>query len=136
MKASRNVLLAALFLIPAAASAQLRVQAGGSDVNIGADGGINVRTDGGSGGGKTTVQSKGGTAAVAGRGNSAANSIGGIEGDVAMEGVAVVNRRVYIDGKEIPANVKRYKSPRTGEVYVINRKGTSVQVTTESEDGK
>jgi hypothetical protein len=48
-----------------------------------------------------------------------------------QQGVAVVNGKVYIDGKEIPPKVTRYKSPRTGEVYLIRRDGGSVEVTTE-----
>lgn len=125
-------LIAVLALAGAAmtAVAQIRVQAGGTNVSIGADGGVNVQESGSN----VSVGGKGkGRAAVAGGGNTAGNTVGGIEGDVESEGVTIINGRVYIDGKEIPPKVTRYKSPRTGEVYVIRRKGTSVEVVSEED---
>lgn len=121
-------LAVALSMVAASASAQIRVQAGGADVSIG-NGGINVQTDEASG---ATATSK----ASAAGGNTAGNTIGGIEGEVDSQGVTIINGRVYIDGKEIPPKVTRYRSPRTGEVYVIRRKGGSVEVTSEQEGGK
>lgn len=117
-------LTVALSMVAASASAQIRVQAGGTDVSIGGNGGINVRTD------------NVGGAGVRSGGNTAGNTVGGIEGDVETQGVTIINGRVYIDGKEIPPKVTRYKSPRTGEVYVIRRKGGSVEVTSEQGDEK
>lgn len=119
-------------MLPLTVMGQINVQTGGSTVNIGKDGGISVRAGGES---KVDVRSKGSTA-IATEGNVVGNSVGGIEGDVEMDGVAVINGRVYIDGKEIPPKVTRYKSPRSGEVYIIKRQGTSVQVVSESENNK
>lgn len=133
MKPSVYLVAAAAVMSSVAAFAQIRVQAGGSDVNIGGDGGIRVRSGSSQ---RVDVRSNAGPAAVVNDGNVVGNSVGGIEGDVEMEGVAVVNGRVYIDGKEIPPKVTRYKSPRSGETYTIKRKGTSVQVVSESENGK
>lgn len=117
-------------LAAGSAIAQIRVQAGGANVNIGG-GSVSVQTD------DETVGVRGkGAKAVAGGGNTAGNTVGGIEGDVESQGVTIINGRVYIDGKEIPPKVTRYKSPRTGEVYTIRRKGSSVEVISDQEDRK
>ncbi|MCK9283913.1 MAG: hypothetical protein M0P39_06480 [Rhodocyclaceae bacterium] len=42
-----------------------------------------------------------------------------VEPDLEMEGVTVINGDVYIDGSKVPADRVRYKSPKTGKVYVI-----------------
>jgi hypothetical protein len=82
--------------------------------------GISVRAEG-----ISTTASDGGSASI---------TVGGIEGDVDAQGVAVVNGRVSIDGKEVPAGVTRYKSPRTGTVYSIERKNGKVNVRSEGAD--
>jgi len=69
---------------------------------------------------------------IATGGNTARNTVGGIGSNVDVQGVTVINGRVYIDNKEIPPDVTRYKSPRTGEVYIIKRKGGSVEVTSDA----
>jgi hypothetical protein len=121
------ITLAVASLVSASAMAQIKVDTGGTSVVIGAGGGVDVRTkDSGS------VSTKGSsTTAIATEGNTARNTVGGIGSNVDIQGVAVINGRVYIDNKEIPADVTRYKSPRTGEVYIIKRKGTSVEVVSE-----
>lgn len=82
------------------------------------------------GNGNVTVRAEG-VSTVATDGNTASVTVGGIDADADVQGVTVINGRVNIDGKDIPANVTRYKSPRTGTVYLIQRKGGSVSVTTE-----
>lgn len=120
-----------VLLASAGAVAQVRVEAGGTSVVVGG-GNVDVRTRG-----EGSVSTKGsGTTAIATEGNTVSNTVGGIGSNVDIQGVAVINNRVYIDNKEIPPNVTRYKSPRTGEVYVIKRKSGSVEVTTESGGGK
>lgn len=123
--------VAALFLAASPSMAQVRVQAGGTSVNIGAGGDVSVR----GGGANVNVRAKDMTA-IATEGNTVSNSVGGIGEGVDIQGVAVINGRVYIDNKEIPPKVTRYKSPRTGEVYIIRRKGGSVEVTSEAEAKK
>lgn len=82
--------------------------------------------------GKTgiTVRAEG-ISTTATDGNTASVTVGGIEGEVDVQGVTVINGRVSIDGKEIPAGVTRYKSPRTGTVYSIERKNGAVNVSSE-----
>lgn len=96
--------------------AQVRVKTPGQEVRIG-NGGVNVRAEG--------------ATAIATDGNTASVTVGGIDMDADVQGVTVINGRVSIDGKDVPPNVTRYKSPRTGTVYLIQRKGGSVSVTTE-----
>lgn len=49
--------------------------------------------------------------------------------DVEMEGVAVINGDVYVDGQKIPRGVTSYKSKKTGRTYRIQwGKGDSVSV--------
>jgi hypothetical protein len=45
--------------------------------------------------------------------------------------LSIINDKVFIDNKEVPPNVTRYKSPRTGTVYRIQRKGGAVSVSEE-----
>jgi hypothetical protein len=119
--------LALAVLISNTAIAQIRVDTGGTSVVIGG-GNVDVRTsEGGS------VSTHGGsTTAIATGGNTARNTVGGIGSNVDVQGVTVINGRVYIDNKEIPPDVTRYKSPRTGEVYIIKRKSGSVEVTSDA----
>jgi hypothetical protein len=119
--------LAISLLASMSATAQINVNTGGTSVVIGSDGGVDVRTNGA--GNVTTRGSS--TTAIATGGNTVRNTVGGIGSNVDVQGVTVINGRVYIDNTEVPPNVTRYKSPRTGEIYVIKRKGGSVEVTSE-----
>lgn len=138
------LVLVATSCLAASASAQVRVDTGGTSVVVGGGtsvvvgggsgtsvvvgggGGVDVRT----GGGSTSVTTKGGdVSASVGKGNVVGSTVGGVSPN--QQGVAVVNGKVFIDGKEIPPKVTRYKSPKTGEVYLIRREGGSVEVTTE-----
>jgi hypothetical protein len=118
--------LAIAFLVSGTAMAQIRVDTGGTSVVIGG-GNVDVRTN--EAGSVTTRGNS--TTAIATGGNTVRNTVGGIGSNVDVQGVTVINGRVYIDNKEIPPDVTRYKSPRTGEVYNIKRKGGSVEVTSE-----
>lgn len=61
-----------------------------------------------------------GNAAVSvGPGSSASNSSGSVDADVEMEGVAVINDDVFIDGEKIPRGKTRYTSKKTGKSYRI-----------------
>jgi hypothetical protein len=120
--------LAIALLAATTAIAQIKVDTGDTSVVIGGGGGVEVRTrDAGS----VTTRSNS-TTAIATDGSTVRNSVGGIGSNVDVQGVTVINGRVYIDNKEIPPDVTRYKSPRTGEVYTIKRKGGSVEVTSDS----
>ncbi len=120
--------LAIAFLVSSTAMAQIRVDTGGTSVVIGG-GNVDVRTNEA---GSSSVTTRGSsTTAIATGGNTVRNTVGGIGSNVDVQGVTVINGRVYIDNKEIPPDVTRYKSPRTGEVYIIKRKGGSVEVTSE-----
>ena len=103
-----------------AALAQINVSTSGQEVRIGKDGSVKARAEG---------------ASAARGGNEASVTVGGIAEDANIEGITVINGRVSIDGKEVPPNVSRYKSPKTGKVYVIQRKGGSVSVS-EAGEGK
>lgn len=98
--------------------AQINVKTPGHEVKVG-NGNVNVRAEG-----ITSIATDGGNASV---------TVGGIGQDADIQGVTVINGRVVIDGKDVPANVTRYKSPKTGTVYLIQRKAGSVNVTTEAE---
>ena len=95
-------------------SAQISVSMPGQDVRIAKDGSVKARSD------DTAVSSS--------RANEARVTVGGIADNANIEGVTIINDRVSIDGKEIPPNVTRYKSPKTGKTYLIERKGGSVSV--------
>lgn len=107
------LLLAGCFLLAAEVFAQVSVHALDQDVKVLNSAGVRVRSS------STTSKS-----AI----NEADVVVGGIIGDVDIEGVAVINGRVSIDGKSIPTHVRRYKSPKTGKVYLIERKDGSVSV--------
>lgn len=63
---------------------------------------------------------KSGNAAVSvGSGNSVSNSSGSIDADVQMEGVAVINDAVFIDGEKIARGKTRHTSKKTGKTYRI-----------------
>lgn len=63
-----------------------------------------------------------------GSGNHASVTVGKIAEDANIEGVTIINDRVSIDGKDIPPNTTRYKSPKTGKVYLIERNKSGVSV--------
>lgn len=68
---------------------------------------------------------------TASEGNTASVTVGGIGNDADVEGVTVINGKVWIDGREVPAAAKRYKS-KSGTVYRIERsKSGAVSVTSE-----
>ena len=115
-KLSRFVAACCLGLFAWNAGAEVTVKTPGHEVRPG-PGNVNVRAEG--------------VTAIATEGNSASVTIGGIESDADVQGVTVINGRVSIDGKDIPPGVTHYKSPRTGTVYLIERKNGSVSVTTE-----
>lgn len=116
-------LAAALLVLVAAGSAgaQISVRTPDREVKVGT-GSVNARAEG-----VTAIATDGGKASV---------TVGGIAGDADIQGITVINGRVSIDGKDVPANVTRYKSPRTGTVYLIQRKNGAVSVTTEEGTGK
>ncbi|SDG66459.1 hypothetical protein [Propionivibrio dicarboxylicus] len=95
------------------AFAQVSVSTPGQGVVIQRDGQVSVQAG----------------AFAGGRGkNEASVVVGHIADDANIEGVTVINGRVTIDGKDVPANATRYTSPRTGKVYSIQRNGGSVSV--------
>lgn len=71
--------------------------------------GVNVKVD----------RAKGNTAVSIGQGSKASNSSGSVEADVEMEGVAVINDDVFIDGEKIQRGKTRHTSKKTGKSYRI-----------------
>jgi hypothetical protein len=64
--------------------------------------------------------------------NSAENVAGVIEGDVEMEGVAIINDRVFIDGESISKGTTVHVGKKSGLKYRINwGKGGNVSVAQE-----
>ncbi len=61
----------------------------------------------------------GNTAISIGPGSTASNSSGTIDADVEMEGVAVINDDVFIDGEKIQRGKTRHTSKKTGKSYRI-----------------
>lgn len=53
--------------------------------------------------------------------NQAGNTAGLIESDVEMEGVAVINGDVFIDGEKVPPRVTTVTGKKSGKTYVIKR---------------
>lgn len=119
----KAVISVTLFIFSAAgvANAQVSIKMPGQEITVGKESNVNIR-------------GKGGTA-IATEGSSASVTVGSIDADADIQGVTVINGRVSIDGKDVPPHVTRYKSPKTGTVYLIQRKGSNVSVTTE-EGGK
>jgi len=63
---------------------------------------------------------KGGNTAVSvGSGSTASNSSGSIDADVQMDGVAVINDDVFIDGEKIQRGKTRHTSKKSGKSYRI-----------------
>lgn len=118
---STLAVLAGLAVVALETAADVSVKTPGQEVRIS--------------GASASVKSDG-VRATATAGSTAGVTVGGIEDDADIIGVTVINGRVSIDGKEIPPNVTRYKSPRTGTVYLIQRKNGSVSVTSEEGERK
>lgn len=51
--------------------------------------------------------------------STASNSAGSIDADVEMEGVAVINGTVYIDGERIPKGKRSHTARKSGKTYLI-----------------
>lgn len=107
----------------AAAQAQISISAGGQDVRVGADGAVSVQ-----GAGQDVRVGAGGQVSV-GSGNEVGSSVGSIAPGANIEGVTIINGKLWIDGKEIPPGIKTYKSPKTGKTYKIERHGKNIAVT-------
>lgn len=107
------------------ASAQISISAGGESVRIGAGGEVSVKGSGGD------VRVGAGGDVSVGQGNRVGSTVGEIAPGANIEGVTIINGKLWIDGKEIPPGVKRYKSPKTGKVYHIERQGKNVSVTSQ-----
>lgn len=52
-------------------------------------------------------------------GSVASNTAGSIEQDVQMEGVAVINGDVFVDGEKIPKGKSPVTSKKSGRTYLI-----------------
>lgn len=61
----------------------------------------------------------GNTAISIGPGSTASNTGGAIDADVNMEGVAVINDDVFIDGEKVQRGKTRHTSKKTGKSYRI-----------------
>ena len=108
-----RLLIIGCFSLAGTVQAQISVSTPGQDVRIGKDGSVKARSD------NTSSSSRGSEASV---------TVGGIADGANIEGVTIINDRLSIDGRDIPPNVTRYKSPKTGKVYLIQRKGGSISV--------
>ncbi|WP_126443835.1 hypothetical protein [Sulfuricystis multivorans] len=116
--------LAALATLAAATvQAQISISAGGQDVRVGADGSVSVQGTGGD------VRVGAGSQVSVGSHNEVGSSTGSIAPGANIEGVTIINGKLWIDGKEIPPGVKTYKSPKTGKIYKIERNGKNIAVT-------
>lgn len=57
-----------------------------------------------------------------GGGSNAGNAqVGNLGPDVEMEGVAVINGEVFIDGEKVPKGKTSYTSRKSGKTYLIRR---------------
>jgi hypothetical protein len=111
------------FVLTQTAMAQISISSGGQDVRIGSDGGVNVKGAG------ADVRVGAGNQVSVGGGNQVSSSAGEIAPGANIEGVTIINGKLWIDGKEIPPGVKSYKSPKTGMAYKIERNGKNISVT-------
>lgn len=111
------------FVLTQTVMAQISITTGGQDVRIGSDGGVNVKGAG------SDVRVGSGSQVSVGGGNQISSSAGEITPGANIEGVTIVNGKLWIDGKEIPPGVKNYKSPKTGMTYKIDRNGKNISVT-------
>lgn len=121
----RKIIFSGLISLLATGGAwsQVGIAAGDQDVRIGPDGSVSVR-----GAGEDVQVGAGGQVSV-GPGNEAKSLVGEITSGANIEGVTIINGKLWIDGKEVPPGVKRYKSPKTGKLYNIERRGNNVSVT-------
>ncbi|MCX7180878.1 MAG: hypothetical protein NTX56_19625 [Proteobacteria bacterium] len=71
------------------------------------------------GGSVKVKKGNGNTAVSVGPGSSASNSSGTVDADVEMEGIAVINDDVFIDGEKIKRGKTRHTSKKTGKSYRI-----------------
>ena len=100
MKQGQLSIIACFGLLAGAAVAQVVVDVPGVSVNVG--------------------KGKSGNSAISiGPGSTASNSSGSIGADVQMEGVAVINDDVFIDGEKIPRGKTKHTSKKTGKTYRI-----------------
>ena len=67
------------------------------------------------------VQSGKGNTAVNVGNSRAENTAGSMADGVEMEGVAVINGDVYVDGEKVPANKSSFVSKKSGKKYRITR---------------
>lgn len=64
-----------------------------------------------------------------GASNSVSVQSGVVESDVQIDGVAVINDDVFVDGEKVPREKASYTSKKTGKTYLIRRsKGGNVSV--------
>ena len=119
----KTIIGVAVLFVSQLAVAQIGVSVGGQNVSVGPDGSVSVKTPG------SNVQVNSGSQVSVGGGNKVASSVGEIAPGANIEGVTVINGKLWIDGKEIPAGVRQYKSPKTGKTYKIDRNGRNVAVT-------
>jgi len=117
-----SIALAGVF-ISQTAQCQVAVSAGGQDIWVGSDGSVSVKSNG------RESDVGAGTKVSVGVGNKVESSVGRIEPGANIEGVTIINGKLWIDGKEVPPGVERYKSPKSGKIYNIERRGTNVSVT-------
>lgn len=110
-------------LIGSGASSQVSVSAGSQDIRVGTDGSVSVKGSG------QDVRTGSGNQISIGQGNKVKSSVGEVEPGAMVEGVTIINGKLWIDGKEIPAGVERYKSLLSGKIYSIERRGKNVSVT-------
>ena len=54
-----------------------------------------------------------------GKGNTAVHTGGSVESDVQMDGVAVINGEVFVDGEKVPRGKSPYTSKKSGRTYNI-----------------
>jgi hypothetical protein len=59
------------------------------------------------------------TAISIGPGSKAGNSSATVDADVSIEGVAVINDDVFIDGEKVKRGKTRHTSKKTGKSYLI-----------------
>lgn len=105
-----------LAFVPLSAAAQIKAEVDGNRVTVGKD----IAVD---------VDARDVSTATSG-GNRASVTVGGIGEGANIQGVTVINGKVWIDGEEIPPGVTRHKS-RSGTIYRIERKNGAVSVTNE-----
>ena len=103
------ILAVAPAFIAGVASAQVAVDVSGYGVNVqsGNSSSVNVKS-----GSSSSVNVKSG-------GNTAVNVTGIVDSDVQMEGIAVINGNVFIDGVKVPKGQTVYISKKTKKTYHI-----------------